>query len=268
MVKIAVYRDEGASALSLVQLVKALRRLFAKAEVIRIDRHDIMKTDWKAADLLIFPGGRDLFYHQTLSGEPVEEIRRWVLNGGRYWGICAGGYFGTSWVDLGIGGGNRVESPRQMQLFPGKAIGPSLGNVPYDYLSQKDCGLTPIKVSPLLCEGDKSDLLWAYYNTGCSFKEEASVSISTQIPIQELGWYTDPRASGHPCAIVESFPGKGYALLCGIHPEFHADYMPQSDDLETERVIQELKAKQKQIDDLFLRLLLRALHATKERCPV
>lgn len=262
MVQIAVYRDDGASALSLVQLVKALRRLFPQADILRTTREGLLQGEWKKSQLLIFPGGRDLLYHQTLTGEPVEIVREWVLEGGRFWGICAGGYFGTSSVDLGIGDGNRVMSLRQMKLYPGTAIGPSLGNVPYDYLSQKECCVTPIKVAKELCyesgleSTSSSEELWAYYNTGCSFVLDVK---KAGMPVRELAWYKDPRASEHPCAIVETFPGKGYALLSGVHPEFEARLMPQSEDIHMQRVIQELKAHQKQIDDLFLRLLKRAL---------
>lgn len=262
MVKIAVYRDEGASALSLVQLVKALRRLAPQASVTRIDREDLIGDEWKDADLLIFPGGRDIFYHRSLTGEHVQRIKDWVHQGGRYWGICAGGYFGSSSVSLGIGHGNRVESPRQMQFFPGTAFGPSLGDVEYDYLSQKDCCVTQVRLSEVLGQNVQEKEFWAYYNTGCSFVQ-GDHGHDSSLKVQELGWYVDSRASNHSCAIVESFPGNGYALLCGIHPEFHSEQMRADGDVHTARVIEELKAYQKQIDDLFSCLLLRAVTATK-----
>jgi biotin--protein ligase len=254
MVKLAVYRGEGASALSLIQLVKTLRRLAPEMEVVRVGKDELMKDQWKDVDLLIFPGGRDLLYHQSLCGAPVESLRNWVFQGGRYWGICAGGYFGSSAVNLGIGSGNRIKSLRQMSLYPGTAWGPSLGNVEYEYVSQKECEVTAVGLSKELGEGELS----AYYNTGCSFVLDHESLIKTR----ELGWYKDKRAAEKSCCIVESFPEKGYALLCGIHPEFYSLNMPTGGDIHMKRVIKELEKEQKQIDDLFKRLLLRALTAS------
>lgn len=255
MLKIAIYRGEGASALSLRQLVKAFRRLAPEMEVIRLSKEDIASGNWQGIELLVFPGGRDLFYHESLSGEPVERLREWVFQGGRYWGICAGGYFGSSRVCLGIGEGNKITSQRQMRLYPGSALGPSLGNVEYDYLSQKECEVTPI----LLSEELGGESLLAYYNTGCSFVLDEKNEIETR----ELGWYGDVRAKDNSCCLVESFPGKGYALLCGVHPEFHSDYMPNDPDFHTQRVVAELKNGKEKIDELFKRLLSRVLKATR-----
>ena len=42
------------------------------------------------AAALVIPGGRDLPYVADLAGRPNARIRKWVEEGGRFLGICAG----------------------------------------------------------------------------------------------------------------------------------------------------------------------------------
>lgn len=68
-------------------------------------------------NLLCIPGGQDIPYSFELSGEGNRQIRKFVENGGRFLGICAGAYFASGEIDFS--GSNGAEP------FPGQ------GDVPH-----------------------------------------------------------------------------------------------------------------------------------------
>ena len=58
-------------------------------------------------------------------------IRSFIENGGKYLGICAGGYYGTSKVEFDVHGPLEVNEERELKLFKGRAIGPALKGFNY-----------------------------------------------------------------------------------------------------------------------------------------
>ena len=52
-----------------------------------------------------------------------ERIREYVSKGGKYLGICAGGYYASSYVEFEKSTTLEVLGDRELSFFPGKAIG-------------------------------------------------------------------------------------------------------------------------------------------------
>lgn len=205
---IALYRGEGVSADSLRYLIQRLR-----AFPLRLVKPDFFSLpDWeKKTSLVVFPGGRDVPYHEALSGEKNRRLAAYVRQGGKYLGICAGAYYGAATIAFEQGGPLEVCGSRELAFFPGRAQGPALGNGAFAYDSEAGASQTEVSW------GEEKHLV--YYNGGCLF--EAPERFST---VEILARYT--QLPKNPAAIVKCAVGKGTALLSGVHPEY-----PSSDVL-------------------------------------
>lgn len=72
--------------------------------------------------LLVIGGGYDLGFIHALGDDGTKTIRDYVHNGGRYLGLCAGGYFGCDYVEFDKGGPMEVCGSRQLKFYRGKYI--------------------------------------------------------------------------------------------------------------------------------------------------
>jgi len=186
---IAIYAGEGA-----LPVPFAGRRLTAQ---------EIQEIPWHSScSLFIMPGGRDLPYHLALKGLGNNQIRRFVENGGTYFGICAGAYYGAERVEFDPGFPLEVCGKRELAFFKGKAVGPAFGFGTFDYASNK--GARAAK----LITGNET--FYAYYNGGCTFEGDFS-------NCKILASYA--ALPGCPPAIIECQVGQGKAILSGVHLE-------------------------------------------------
>ena len=55
------------------------------------------------AALFIMPGGADIPYTRKLNGKGNQIIKNYLANGGKYLGICAGSYYGSSSIEFAAG---------------------------------------------------------------------------------------------------------------------------------------------------------------------
>ncbi|MCP5470229.1 MAG: hypothetical protein H7A36_06995 [Chlamydiales bacterium] len=204
--RVRIYLDEGVDAPLFKQVVKEVRRALPAGSVVRpADRTFFTSENWeRGVDLIIIPGGRDVPYHDNLQGEANRRIRQFVLDGGRYLGICAGAYYGSSHVVFEEGGELEVVAPRELAFFPGRAVGPAYGKGLFRYDSQQGVRSASLKWNEKVVN--------VYYNGGCLF-EGADRHDNVEI----LAHYDD--IEGNPPAIIECEVGKGKAILSGVHFE-------------------------------------------------
>lgn len=217
MKSILIYHDRGANSFGVSSLVEALKREGVDQNYsIDLADKQLLRTDgWqKNTQVLIFPGGRDIPYHQALQGGANAHIRNFVMEGGKYFGICAGSYYGSALIEFEMGSDLEVLAERELKFFPGIARGPAYGNGTFCYYSQRGMHVAPLHLDPAFLPFGNSA---AYYYGGCAFvdaEKYAGVSI--------LGRYSD--IEGLPAAIIQCSVGSGKALLCGVHPEYSADH--------------------------------------------
>lgn len=152
--------------------------------------------------LFIMPGGRDLPYVHRLQPEGTQILRSFVEEGGIYLGICAGAYFGASYVEFDKGGQLEVLGSRELQFFPGKAIGPLFGK--FRYNSQEGASIVSLEYD----DGKNSFFTYSHYNGGCYFEE-----------IDSPGYQPLARYENGKMAIVRCPKKKGFAILSGVHVE-------------------------------------------------
>jgi glutamine amidotransferase-like uncharacterized protein len=209
-----VYSDEGAGKESLNQTIKTFATILNKMYSIQtIKAEEVKKGHWiQNAALFILPGGADLPYVKKLRGTGNHQIKKYVAEGGSFLGICAGSYYGSSYVEFDKSGPLEVLGDRELKFFSGKAIGPVLA--PYDYKTQSGS-----RAAELRTTFQSAQTLALYYNGG-GFFENAEGYPNTKV----LAYY----ANRLP-AIISTTYGKGNVILSGVHFEYDPGTMSDQD---------------------------------------
>lgn len=147
----------------------------------------------RKADLYVQPGGTDYVEDtmKALSKSEVEAIRSYVREGGRYFGVCAGGFLAGEWAE------DPGKHVRAFGLIPGTVFEES-----------KD---RKARAEPVKWHGKS---YWLYFQDGPKFDP-------TGVPGAEV-WATYAHTD-HAAAMMASF-GRGRVGLIGPHPEADMDW--------------------------------------------
>lgn len=228
MKKILVYEGKGADPFSVSSLYAALKQegFCQHYQIEGIKKEHFDQCGWyEETYFVIFPGGRDVPYHFALRGSRNQVILDFVEQGGHFLGICAGAYYGSGTILFEKGGPLEVTGTRELQFFKGRAEGPVYGPNRFCYGSQQGAQIAHLRLN----SGKPS---FAYYNGGCAFIGEELKKVEV------LACYED--LEGSPAAIIRCPVGKGYATLCGVHPEYSA-YHAFSKEVIPEELLLSLK---------------------------
>lgn len=211
---IYIYKDDGVSRESLLQIILTLKQYCKKSYVIKtINANAIKNAQWlKNAILFIMPGGADLLYAKKLNGAGNAKIKQYVKRGGSYLGICAGSYYASSYVEFDKQGDLAVLGDRELKFFDGKVIGPILASYSYDTQS----GSRAAKISTAFPDLSET---FVFYNGGGYFENAESHS-----NIQIIASYQNKLP-----AIIYIKYGKGQVILSGVHFEYNADLLNYKD---------------------------------------
>jgi biotin--protein ligase len=201
-----VYVDQGVcipSAKALEGQLKAL--LDPSIAVFEVDGEYLRTQNWEEKTVVLAMGGGSCRYWDVqLQGEGIEKIQRYVKEGGRYIGVCAGAYFACAESRFELSD-RTIEKSRPLAFFPGRALGPLVDSD--DYLS-----LRAARAADVCFKMKGSSEVGAlYYQGGCLFDvEEDSAAVEIMSRYRGLG----------KTAAVFCKVGKGCAFLDGTHPEF------------------------------------------------
>ncbi len=69
--------------------------------------------------MLAFGGGYDRGFIEALGVKGMRKIKEYVVQGGSYLGICAGGYFGCRHIEFDKGGPLEVCGDRPLTFYQG-----------------------------------------------------------------------------------------------------------------------------------------------------
>jgi glutamine amidotransferase-like uncharacterized protein len=200
--KIAVYCDDGVRPGCFQQVLTA----FEGYPIEAVDRHFFLSKDWETkTSLVVFPGGRDLPYLQALQGEANGRIRSYVENGGRFLGLCAGGYYGCLRVNFRATHEEEVVGERELAFFSGNAVGPAFYKDSFRYQSEEGARSVAVQW--------EKGISHVYFNGGCFFER-----VEDDPTAEVLARYID--LPSRPAAIIYCRKGEGSAVLSGVHPEF------------------------------------------------
>lgn len=150
-------------------------------------------------------------YCRSLNGAGNRRIKAYVQGGGKYIGLCAGGYYGSAKCEFELGRkGREVDGARELAFFPGICRG--LAFPGFVYGSEK--GARSVKVAT--AHGTFN----SYYNGGGVFVDADRLA---DRGVEVLAVYDEELAvdSGAvKAAAVYCRAGEGAAVLTGPHPEY------------------------------------------------
>ncbi|KAK6433951.1 biotin holocarboxylase synthetase [Oleoguttula sp. CCFEE 5521] len=224
-INVLIYAGPGSTTSSVKHATWSLRRLLPNYAIINVSADQILKEPWMSTcALLVMPGGADMGYCRTLNGEGNRRIRQYVEMGGRYLGLCAGGYYGCAKCEFELGvKGMEVVGDRELAFYPGTCKG--LAFPGFVYHSEAGMRAAELNVAKEPFAGVKRPVpgkLKAYYNGGGLFVDAERYA---DRGVEILATYGNQVAiaDGHGrenAAIVFCRVGEGSAILTGPHPEF------------------------------------------------
>ena len=187
--------------------------------ITTVSSPNVFITDpWQSSTaLIVFPGGRDIPYCQSLNGSPNVAISSWIRHrGGKYLGLCAGGYYGSKRCEFEIGDKFlEVAGNRELGFFPGTCRGAAFEGFVYD--REDGAKAATLKIEKEELPGIKDDIK-VYCNGGGIFVDADSMK---EKGVSVLARFSDKvKVEGGDAAAVYCKVGTGAAILTGVHPEY------------------------------------------------
>ena len=228
---VLVYSGSGTTSESVRHCLLTLRRLlYPNYAVIPVTEDALVKEPWQATcALLVIPGGADMGYSRVLNGAGNRRIAQYVRAGGRYMGLCAGGYYGSGRCEFEVGNKTlEVIGRRELGLFRGTCRGGAYPGFAY----KSEAGARAVQLAvhreAFAAKGAKDSerkataaelptTAYSYYNGGGVFVDAKSAD-----NVQVLASYPDDIAvdgGKGRAAIIYCSVGEGAAILTGPHPE-------------------------------------------------
>jgi glutamine amidotransferase-like uncharacterized protein len=204
-IKIALYYGDPSSSIS---SRTALQYMFTwmNASVDLLYAADIIAGNLSDYHMIVVPGGWAGTYNVDLAGTGISEIRNFVQDGGAFFGVCAGAYFGC---DKLIWEGGFIEY--QLDLFDGYGIGPvdEIATWP----NRAMCEISINQTSPLIDLSEEPAVHTVQYFGGPWF------NITGKEGIHSLATY----AANNESAMIAFEYEDGRVFLSGPHPEWEED---------------------------------------------
>lgn len=249
---VLVYSGTGTTSESVRHCLLTLRRLlYPNYAVIPVTEDALVKEPWQATcALLVIPGGADMGYSRVLNGAGNRRIAQYVRSGGRYLGLCAGGYYGSGRCEFEVGNKQlEVVGRRELGLFRGTCRGSAYKG--FAYKSEAGARAVQLTVHGEAFAGSSTSKansknsskgtgkgggskgsskgggeakpaglptsVYSYYNGGGVFVDARSAD-----NVQVLASYpNDIEVDGGKgrAAVIYCSVGEGAAILTGPHPE-------------------------------------------------
>jgi glutamine amidotransferase-like uncharacterized protein len=165
--------------------------------------NDCLKSN---VNLLVMPGGADLFYREKLTGENCKKIKEYVEQGGAYLGICAGAYFACRNVEWAKGLKEEIIQERELNFYDGLAVGPI-----YEYLEENAIHKSWQNAAEI--RTSTGTRFFVHYEAGPLFKDGNCDVIARYEDLPDK-----------PAAIIKTQYGNGHVILSSPHLE-NCSYM-------------------------------------------
>ncbi|MCP4886109.1 MAG: hypothetical protein GY904_05800 [Planctomycetaceae bacterium] len=196
---VGVYADAGVWSLGAQSVVASLES--TGISVALLDWSRLQNSDLRRFDAIVFPGGYSFFQQLSAGERGLDSVRAYVSQGGRYLGICAGGFLAAKDVHWE---GAQYRYP--LELFDGVAAGSIKKIAAWPRLGGAVLTVTAEGNATGLADADGQRI---YYQGGGRFLGGSDVTT--------LATYFD----GSPAIIRRPFGrgGKGTVVLSGVHFE-------------------------------------------------
>lgn len=241
---VLIYSDLGTS-LDLIDAIEQSLKSLTSQSFRRVQAKDLSQPNWEPeCSLLIIPGGRDIFYTKSLTSSIITRIRNYINSGGSYLGICAGAYFGSSFVNFERGRPCAVIGSRELALFPGTAHGSAIRPFSYEFKKSNP-------TANVLMTGWKNPVYASFYFLGgCYF-----------IPseVHKYGWHIlATYAIDGTAAIIEGKVGAGRVILSGPHIEVDHTMMKGLEDTWMYKELKMRPVRRKRAFKYIIKKLVRS----------
>lgn len=213
---VLVYSGPGTTADGVKNCLDSLRlHLASYYAVLPVNETVLLNEPWqRKTSLLVIPGGADLPYCKTFNGKGNDLILKYVKQGGKFLGICAGGYYASARCEFEVGDPKmEVSGPRELAFYPGTAKGAAFKGFVYEL--HVGARAAKILVNTSALPGCPAEV-FNYFNGGCIFADAGKYK-----NVEILAKYdeeTDVEDTDKAAAIYRKF-GKGDVILSGTHPE-------------------------------------------------
>lgn len=207
--KVLIYRDTGCADLTMLE--KCLKEYFVPQGVAVhfVSADEIIKKNALDRSVVAFfmPGGASTPYRHKLEVLGNEKIRRYVYNGGLYYGICAGAYYACQKTifEQEIPQ-SRIVSECGLNLIAGQAVGTLYRQLNIQPYSKSIDSAAAVD----LIWNDSGEKFVSHYHGGSFF------TLRQNKRNKVLAYYD---LEGKPPAIVLSAYGRGAAVISGVHYE-------------------------------------------------
>ncbi|KAL1574177.1 biotin-protein ligase [Candida albicans P57072] len=214
---VLVYSGPGTTTEGVKHCLETLRlHLGSYYAVLPVNETVLLNEPWmRKTSLLVIPGGADLPYCNVLDGNGTRKISKYVKQGGKFLGLCAGGYFGSARCEFEVGNPTmEVTGPRELGFFPGTAKGCAFKGFKYE--SRTGARAVKLSVNTAALPGCASHI-YNYYDGGAVFANAEKYK-----DVEILARYDDKTdiVDLEKAAVVYRKVGKGGVILSGTHPEF------------------------------------------------
>ncbi|MGF1731837.1 BPL-N domain-containing protein [Photobacterium kasasachensis] len=186
-------------------LYYALGRLRGKKNIYFVNANEILEGALSSdIDLFVMPGGASRYKAAKLNGAANRLIKKYVAEGGRYLGICAGAYMACETTYWAKGQPFEIATKNELCFFPGIAQGPVATFGRGDNFNSTEARLVALELN--------GKQVISLYLGGCVFQPIAETGYKVLATFAEL--------AEKPPAIVCGEYGKGAWLLSSTHPEY------------------------------------------------
>ena len=206
--RVAIYADAGTNYQLNGNLVRSLES--AGIPCLLLDRSRIVNAELQDLEAFVIPGGYSTFQRNALGKRGISTLREFVQRGGKYLGICAGGYLASKDVHW-----EEKHYPYPLELFDGTAQGALDSIAPWPQEASVTLKLTKAGRQRGLDEKAEGTF---YYKGGPHFHGGSNTTV--------LATYANGTA-----AIITRPYGNGEVILNGIHYERPAPRRLNNDDV-------------------------------------
>jgi glutamine amidotransferase-like uncharacterized protein len=245
MKKILIYRDYGQIPDSVNYLKIWLESIFSKTYSIEFtDATSIIKLNALNNNVaaLFMPGGFSKGFYEKLKGQGNNIIKKFISNGGLYYGICAGAYYACTHIQFNAKN-YQLTSTDTLGLVPTVALG-SIKELCFNNLYNNDA-LSSNACSLKLNNGMLHN---CFYSGGPIFLNNNLESLATYNTLH-----------GQQNAVVSHNYNKGKLILIATHPEFN-DIEIKDYAIHSAKKASEVK----HLKSISRKLRLSKVHKTKE----
>lgn len=209
MLNVAVYEDYVHNKGALLRRMQDWPQI---GEWRLINVTDILNgyLEQSGPDLLIMPGGADMYFCEKLNGPGNRKIRDYVYAGGGYLGICAGAYYGCNFLSWKEKTSDEISGLRELAFIDATATGPvhDFPNIPDEHHWPRSW------VVRIGRPGHKPQHI--HYWGGPYFHE-----LKEHENLDVIARFTD--LPGTPPAIIAEPYGRGQVVLSSVHFEDETD---------------------------------------------